>query len=149
MKNGIQNFGFFPSPPKIGELMGVFFLQVYSCWNGINVISTSVFLDARMNFRTRLSKNHPPSCESQNIGVDMWDKGYHRIFVNPRIHVAYNYGIFSTFFSPFFPLFSPFFTFFPLFFCFFFTFFSLFFFALFYIKYSDRQIFIHKLGIIF
>ncbi|KAI4168911.1 MAG: hypothetical protein LQ343_006033 [Gyalolechia ehrenbergii] len=65
--------------------------QVFSCWNGMAVISAKPFVEKRIRFR----RNHDGECymgEPTLLCKDFWANGFGKILVVPSVWVAYSHN---------------------------------------------------------
>ena len=69
-------------------------VHVSSCWNGANVIKSSVILQGRVKFRGPQDHECVAS-ECHLICKDMWRLGFKKIFVDPTVQVAYETDVFD------------------------------------------------------
>ncbi|PIA17328.1 hypothetical protein COEREDRAFT_92019 [Coemansia reversa NRRL 1564] len=64
--------------------------QVQCCWNGAAVLDANVF---RGNNALRFRRSSPGECSASECSLlcnDLWEAGYQRALVVPRVKVAYN-----------------------------------------------------------
>jgi hypothetical protein len=80
--------------------------RVYSCWNGAVALPAAALVDSGLVFRswtageprsphvkpivTSVWSDECPASECHLICKDLWSAGHSRIFMNPRVRLAYN-----------------------------------------------------------
>lgn len=65
---------------------------VFSCWNGVTIMSADPFLHHGLEFRWGEDGECPRVSECTLICSDMHEAGYGRIMINPNVKVTYDAG---------------------------------------------------------
>eukprot|EP01125_Pyxidicula_operculata_P000556 TRINITY_DN10563_c0_g1_i1.p1 TRINITY_DN10563_c0_g1~~TRINITY_DN10563_c0_g1_i1.p1 ORF type:complete len:347 (-),score=25.36 TRINITY_DN10563_c0_g1_i1:368-1408(-) len=70
-------------------------VRVFSCWNGVVVMKAEPLMDREnpLKFRVsnRLATHSVYDSECFSFSYDLWDRGYHQIYINPNVRVTYHW----------------------------------------------------------
>ncbi|KAI9013760.1 cryptococcal mannosyltransferase 1-domain-containing protein [Phycomyces nitens] len=90
---GSGNYPYFSHKPSRKLLYEESPIPVYSCWNGMIALNAKPFIENKISFRAIIPQEPSPPVEASEcclVHTDLRSLNYTRIYINPRIKVAYD-----------------------------------------------------------